>query len=213
LLLPVIAEHFTLKEEPEKLRLFRSAVFVPIDGVDFTPYANLLTRSINEARIAERVVVMTDGDHGVGQDDEDEDDDPSVDQNQPAGNGASATNEEVIMPGERRKRALDALAMANGASGILAAITSRYSLEGELLEAGNGAILRAAYVSLHPRSGKKWDKAAALEGDDRAKAIGAIFKNARKGDFAQMLADLIEKKKHTFVVPAYIEKTIREVVA
>jgi putative ATP-dependent endonuclease of OLD family len=213
LLLPVIAEHFTLKEEPEKLRLFRSAVFVPIDGVDFTPYANLLTRSINEARIAERVVVMTDGDHGVGQDDEDEDDDPSVDQNQPAGNGASATNEEVIMPGERRKRALDALAMANGASGILAAITSRYSLESELLEAGNGAILRAAYVSLHPRSGKKWDKAAALEGDDRAKAIGAIFKNARKGDFAQMLADLIEKKKHTFVVPAYIEKTIREVVA
>jgi putative ATP-dependent endonuclease of OLD family len=213
LLLPVIAEHFTLKDEPEKLRLFRSAVFVPIDGVDFTPYANLLTRSINEARIAERVVVMTDGDHGVGQDDEDEDDDPSVDQNQPAGNGASATNEEVIMPGERRKRALDALAMANGASGILAAITSRYSLEGELLEAGNGAILRAAYVSLHPRSGKKWDKAAALEGDDRAKAIGAIFKNARKGDFAQMLADLIEKKKHTFVVPAYIEKTIRQVVA
>jgi putative ATP-dependent endonuclease of OLD family len=210
LLLPVIAEHFTLKEEPEKLRLFRSAVFVPIDGVDFTPYANLLTRSINEARIAERVVVMTDGDHGVGQD---EDDDPSADENQPAGNGTSATNEKVIIPGERRKRALDALARANGASAILATITSRYSLESELLEAGNGAILRAAYVSLHPRSGEKWDKAAALEGDDRAKAIGAIFKNARKGDFVQMLADLIEKKKHTFVVPAYIEKTIREVVA
>jgi putative ATP-dependent endonuclease of OLD family len=211
LLLPVIAEHFTLKEEPEKLRLFRSAVFVPIDGVDFTPYANLLTRAINEARIAERVVVMTDGDHGVGQDDEDEDDDP--DESQPAGNKASATNEEVIIPGERRKRALDELAKANGASDILVAITSRYSLESELLEAGNSAILRAAYVSLHRRSGKKWDRAAALEGDERAKAIGAIFKNARKGDFAQILADLIEKKKHTFVVPAYIEKTIREVVA
>ena len=38
LLLPVIAEHFTLKGQPEKLRLFRSAVFVPIDGVDFVPY-------------------------------------------------------------------------------------------------------------------------------------------------------------------------------
>jgi putative ATP-dependent endonuclease of the OLD family len=89
-------------------------------------------------------------------------------------------------------------------------------LESELLEAGNGAILRAAYVSLHKRSGKKWDKAAALEGDARSKAIQGIFKNARKGDFAQVLADLIEKieeNKHTFVVPPYIEETIREVVA
>ncbi|MGY8664148.1 AAA family ATPase [Bradyrhizobium sp. UFLA05-109] len=213
LLLPVIAEHFTLKQEPEKLRLFRSTVFVPIDGVDFTPYADLLTREINEARIAERVVVMTDGDHGVSQDDEDEDHRAGADENQSASNAASMTNEEVIIPGERRKRALDALAKANGASSILAAITSRYSLESELMEAGNGAILRAAYVSLHPRSGKKWDKAAALVGDERARAIGAIFKNARKGDFAQTLADLIEKKRHAFVVPAYIEKTIREVVA
>jgi putative ATP-dependent endonuclease of OLD family len=213
LLLPVIAEHFTLKEEPDKLRLFRSAVFVPIDGVDFTPYVNLLTRVINGARIAERVVVMTDGDHGVGQDDEDDDPEPGADGVQTAEEGGAGADEEPIIPGERRKRALDALAKANGASAILAAITSRYSIESELLEAGNGAILRAAFVSLHPRSGKKWDKAAALEGDARAKAISAIFKNSRKGDFAQVLADLIENKKHTFIVPPYIEATIREVIA
>ncbi|GLR82905.1 AAA family ATPase (plasmid) [Azospirillum oryzae] len=213
LLLPVIAEHFTLKNEPEKLRLFRSAVFVPIDGVDFTPYANLLTCTINEARIAERVVVMTDGDHGAAQENEVRDDDPSVGEDQPGEEVALATKKEVIIPGEQRKRELDALAKANGASAVFAAITSRYSLESELLEAGNGTILRAAYVSLHPRSGKKWDKAAALEGDERAKVIGAIFKNARKGDFAQTLAALIEEKEHTFIVPTYIEKTIREVVA
>ena len=212
LLLPVIAEHFTLKEEPEKLRLFRSAVFVPIDGVDFTPYANLLTRVVNEARIAERVVIMTDGDLGLGGDSEDEDDVSLADEDQSSAEKASAIKEGVI-PGELRKRALDVLAKANGASTILAAITSRYSLESELLGAGNGEILRAAYVTLHPRSGKKWDKVAALDGDDRAKGIGEIFKNARKGDFAQILADLIEKKKHPFIVPAYIEKTIREVVA
>lgn len=214
LLLPVIAEHFTLKGQPEKLRLFRSAVFVPIDGVDFVPYANLLTRQINEARIAERVVVMTDGDHGVGESDEDEED-----AEQGAGEGEGVEPDDVgenFSPGERRKRALDALAKTNGAEGVLSAITSHYSLESELLEAGNAAILRAAYVSLHKRSGKKWDKAAALEGDARAKAIQGIFKNARKGDFAQALADLIEKidqNQHTFVVPKYIEDTIREVVA
>ena len=214
LLLPVIAEHFTLKGQPEKLRLFRSAVFVPIDGVDFMPYANLLTRQINEARIAERVVVMTDGDNGVGESDEDEEDaEPATDEE----DGAKLDDVgEEILPGERRKRTLDALAKTNRAEGVLSAITSRYSLESELVEAGNAAILRAAYVSLHKRSGKKWDRAAALDGDARAKAIQGIFKNARKGDFAQVLADLIEKidqNKHTFVVPKYIDDTIREVVA
>lgn len=212
LLLPVIAEYFTLKDEPEKLRLFRSAVFVPIDGVDFSPYANLLTRPINEARIAERVVIMTDGD-GVADQDENEDDDPSTDESRPADSASSVANEERIIPGQRRKRALDALAIKNGASEIMATITSRYSLESELLEAGNGAILRAVYLSMHPRSANKWDRAATLAGDERARAIGAIFKNARKGDFAQKLADLIEKKAFAFTVPPYIEKTIREVVA
>ncbi|MNJ34062.1 hypothetical protein D3C77_287600 [compost metagenome] len=216
LLLPVIAEHFTLKDQPEKLRLFRSAVFVPIDGVDFMPYANLLTRQINEARIAERVVVMTDGDHGVGQGDDDEDDADAADEEDDGEEIESSADAQSLIPGERRKRALEALAKANGAEGVLSAITSRYSLESELLEAGNGAILRAAYVSLHKRSGKKWDRAAALEGDARAKAIQKLFKNARKGDFAQTLADLIEKipeNSHTFVVPKYIADTIREVVA
>lgn len=214
LLLPVIAEHFTLKGQPEKLRLFRSAVFVPIDGVDFLPYANLLTRQINEARIAERVVIMTDGDRGVSETGEDDEDaEPAADERDGAERDDAG---EETLPGERRKRALDALAKSNGAEGVLSAITSRYSLENEMLEAGNAAILRAAYVSLHRRSGKKWDKAAALDGDARAKAIQGIFKNARKGDFAQVLADLIEKidqNEHTFIVPKYIEDTIREVVA
>ena len=216
LLLPVIAEHFTLKDHPEKLRLFRSAVFVPIDGVDFMPYVNLLTRQINEARIAERVVVMTDGDHGVGQGDDDEECADAADEEDDGEEIEPGADGEQLIPGERRKRALEALAKTNGAEGILSAVTSRYSLESELLEAGNGAILRAAYVSLHKRSGKKWDKAAALEGDARAKAIQKLFKNARKGDFAQTLADLIEKipeNGHTFAVPKYIADTIREVVA
>lgn len=214
LLLPVIAEHFTLKDQPEKLRLFRSTVFVPIDGVDFMPYANLLTRQINEARIAERVVVMTDGDHGVGLGEDDDAD--AADEEEDGEEIESSADAEPLIPGERRKRALEALAKANGAEGVLSAVTSRYSLESELLEAGNGAILRAAYVSLHKRSGEKWDKAAALEGDARAKAIQKLFKNARKGDFAQTLADLIEnipENSHTFVVPKYIADTIREVVA
>lgn len=219
LLLPVMAEYYTLKDDPEKLRLFRSTVFVPIDGVDFKPYANLLTSVVNGARIAERVVVMTDGDHGVRQGSEDDDDDDidevdaEADVDPDELDAEAEDGIEPLIPGERRKRALDKLAAENGATAILAAVTSRYSLESELLQAGNDDILRAAYLRLHPRSRKKWDKAVALEGDERAKAIQAIFKSARKGDFAQVLADLIEKKDHVFIVPPYIEETIREVVA
>lgn len=234
LLLPVIAEHHTLKNEPEKLRLFRSTVFVPIDGVDFIPYANLLTASLNGARIAERVVVITDGDRGTGKKkkknandqsdngdeiDDLEDDDLEVlegdqeDETDATGLGKPA--QPVPLPGERRKAALDKLAQDNGAVGCLSAFTSTYTLEPELLEAGNAAILRKAFLKLHERSAEKWDAAVALEGDVRAKSIGKIFKNARKGDFAQILAELIEAgdKELPFTVPKYIEDAILAVVA
>ena len=235
LLLPVIAEHHTLKDAPEKLRLFRSAVFVPIDGVDFLPYANLLTASVNGARIAERVVVMTDGDRGKAKkkdkatDEADsgasEDVDDFDDEDLFEGDESADTNKDecetldraelALLPGERRKAALDKLAAKNKATDCLTAITSTYTLETELLEVGNAAILRKAYLTRHPRSGKKWDAAVKLEGDARVEAMDLIFKEARKGDFAQILADLIEAKDNDlpFTVPKYIEDAIFAVVA
>lgn len=221
LLLPVIAKHYTLKDLPDKLRLFRSAVFIPIDGVDFSPYTTLLLTPVNEARIADRVVVMTDGDKGVASDDDVEDgesDSGAADAGSPdaAENSEEGVPEpvapEVVIPGEKRKADLEALASSLGAANHFAAITSTYSLEAELLEAGNGAILEKAYLALHPKSKKTWKNAVALIGDERAKAIHKIFKSTRKGDFAQLLARLIEDGE-TFYVPTYITKAIEEVVA
>ncbi|RUX07651.1 ATP-dependent endonuclease [Mesorhizobium sp. M8A.F.Ca.ET.059.01.1.1] len=227
LLLPAIAKHHTLKDHPDQLRLFKSTVFVPIDGVDFSPYATLLLTTVNGARIADRVVILTDGDKGTGDSDDDEDDDEELPSDASDGVPASpaseqdvplvsdeddeAVPEEPSIPGEMRKAALMSLASSLGASEHLAAVTSIYSLETELLEAGNSAILRKAYLTLHPRSKKKWDNAVALSGDERAKKIHEIFKKTRKGDFAQILARLIEDGD-TFVVPAYIAKAIEEVV-
>ncbi|MCB9629892.1 MAG: AAA family ATPase [Sandaracinaceae bacterium] len=223
LLLPAIAKHHTLKSEPEKLRLFRSTVFVPIDGVDFMPYAKLLTLAINEARIAERVVILTDGDRAAGKDKEDEGDDEddsplgmsATDQTSPPDAVTESlgvvTNADVLLPGERRKTALDSLAKRNGAEASTFTITSTYSLETELLEAGNEPVLRRAYLKLHPRSEKKWAEAVALSADDRARAVHKLFKAARKGDFAQILAELIDEGEE-FIVPSYIEQAIMEVV-
>lgn len=244
LLLPAIAEHHTLKADKDKLRLFRSAVFIPIDGVDFSPYATLLLSAVNGARIADRVVVMTDGDKATGSDDDEEDaenpeegaaaadaaqedtEDPAPPEDvadgtisKMAGSLASAVTEKVApataraLPGEQRKAALEKLAERLDATARLSVLTSTYSLEAELLEAGNGEILREAYLTLHCRSQKKWNAVAALSGDARAQAVHDLFKTTRKGDFAQVLARLIEDGKDPFVVPSYMAAAIEEVVA
>ncbi|WP_312950453.1 AAA family ATPase [Agrobacterium sp.] len=221
LILPAIAQHHTLKDQADKLRLFRSAVFLPIDGVDFLPYAELLLSEQNGARIADRVVVMTDGDKGTkkGGVDDDEDEE-GADDKEPGEDEAADEDAEAglvvatqgMLPGERRKLSLDKLAERLGAESHLFAVNSTYSLESELIEAGNNDIMRKAYLRLHPRSKKKWDEAVALTGDDRAKAIASIFDAARKGDFAQILARLIEDGD-AFVVPDYIATAIKQVVA
>lgn len=213
LLLPVIAKHHTLKDHGDKLRLFRSAVFVPIDGVDFDPYATLLLTPMNGARIVDRLVIMTDGDktsESKGDDEEEEKDDEYA---IPEGSQlkAAALDGPKKLPGELRKMKLQALAKKLEAEEHVTIVTNTYSLEAELLEAGNAAIMRKAYLALHPRSHKKWDKAASLSGDERAETIYEIFKGTRKGDFAQVLAQLIEDGE-AFDVPSYIALAIEEVV-
>lgn len=186
LLLPVIAKEVVLKAEPEKLRLFRSAVFVPIDGVDFQPYAKFLLSPYNEVRIADRLVVLTDGD-------------------------GSEVAEGAITPGAVRKRDLEAIAARLGASDLLEVVINDYSLETELVRAGNEAILKRAYVKLHPRSAEKWDTAAGKVGAAQAAAIQKLFETTRKGDFAQLVADEINNGA-SFTVPIYLKEAIEAIV-
>jgi putative ATP-dependent endonuclease of OLD family len=50
-----------------------------------------------------------------------------------------------------------------------------------------------------------------MSGDERASKIRGIFEKARKGDFAQVLARLIEDGED-FEVPDYIRQAIEQVV-
>jgi putative ATP-dependent endonuclease of the OLD family len=185
LLLPIIAKKYVLKDSPEQYRIFRSAVFVPIDGVDFLPYARLLLTSFTDARIADRVVIITDGDGG-------------------ASNKANS-------PGQLRKQALDGFATEVGASELLDVVTNTYSLEAELVQAGNADLLKKVYIELHSQSENKWDEAVAKTGDEQASAIQALFKTTRKGDFAQIFAERIVKGE-TVVVPGYLKSAIEALV-
>ncbi len=186
LLLPIIASHHVLKSRPSDLRTFRSAVFVPIDGVDFEPYVRLLLTSRNGVRVADRVVVMTDGDSGA-----EEDDEPS--------------------PGEARRAALSQIATELKGVDILETVVSTYSLETELVRAGNAGLLRCAYLAIHPKSGDKWDAAVASPEAEQSLAIRHLFTRTRKGDFAQRVAERVQDGE-ALLIPAYITKAIEALV-
>jgi len=186
LLLPIIARKFVLKDKPEQLRLFRSAVFVPIDVVDFSPYIKLLLSPFNDVRVADRVVVMTDGD-------------------------STKAVDGKASPGDLRKTALEALAKDLGASAYFTVVVNTYSLETELVTAGNDDLLKTVFLELHRNSEAKWLDAASKTGDEQARAIQALFESTRKGDFAQILADKISEGA-AFSVPPYIIAAIEALV-
>ena len=186
LLFPVIAKHYVLKGRPADFRIFRSAVFVPIDGVDFTPYAKALLSPHDGVRIADRLVIVTDGDKHT------------VDEGQ-------------ALPGDKRKTELDALAANKNAADKLDVFVNTYSLEIEMVGAGNAAQLKDVYLALHPLSGTNWDEAVAKDRDARAKAIHELFQSTPKGDFAQLLAEEVASSK-SFKVPDYIRGAIEALV-
>lgn len=186
LLLPVIAKHYVLKDRQAEFRIFRSAVLVPIDGVDFLPYAKALLSPYNDVRIVDRLVIATDGDKHTADIGEDS-------------------------PGKKRSSELRSLAKSKSAADILDVIVNTYSLETELVTAGNAACMKEVYLELHPRSAAKWDEALANDGDARAKAIQELFKNTPKGDFAQLLAEKVATSM-TFNVPGYLRDTIEALI-
>jgi putative ATP-dependent endonuclease of OLD family len=180
LLLPVVAKCLLFKNDREALLRFKGTVIVPIDGVDFRPYIEVLLRGHDGARVADRVVVITDAD-------------PSV-------------------PGNR-KRDLESLATELGVKDALDVYTNTNTLEHEILVAGNEALLKQAFLNLHPRSGGDW--AALIENVPKVNRPEAFLrlieaKKTRKGDLAQAIAARIVAGDN-FCVPPYLEQAIRRI--
>lgn len=190
LLLPLLAEKFVLKDRPEKYRIFRAAVLVPIEGVDFEPYVRLLIVPHGGICIADRVVVMTDGDRHSSNE-----------------SGESGTN---------RKARLDSIARVNPGQEVLSVILGNYSLETDLIAAGNEALMREVYLRLHPRSQEKWMEAVGeVNPDERARGIQKLFSDPEtpKGDFVQRLAEkILSSAELHFQVPKFIVDAIEALV-
>ena len=71
--------------------------------------------------------------------------------------------------------------------------------------------MKEVYLTLHPPSTAKWDRALSKDGDDRAKRIQKLFITTPKGDFAQLLAEKIAASQK-FRVPCYIKSAIESLV-
>lgn len=185
LLLPIIAKNYVFHDNEEKYRVFRSAVFVPIDGVDFEPYAKVLLTPFNETRICDKLVIVTDGD--------------------------KSKQSGERLPGQDRKDRLDKVARDRQAISNLHVEISTYSLESELVAAGNAALMRTAFLEVYQRSQEQWHEAIAKTGDERARAVEKLFEYRRKGDFAHALAYQMASNVE-FNVPPYIENALRALV-
>jgi putative ATP-dependent endonuclease of the OLD family len=193
MLLRVLAEHVVFpasrdgdpRADPnrEMREQFRAISIVAVDGVDFHPYLRLLLPT--NLPLVDRIVVVTDGDGGAG---------------------------------ELRKDAIEAAFPVHISGALLSVHVGVTTLEAELYASvTNEAVLREAFLAQHPQSAAKWDSVAPLTSatpEERAEAFSKALKSKTldlgKGDFAQVVAELIEDAAGTgFVVPAYLAAAIR----
>lgn len=119
--------------------------------------------------------------------------------------------------GELRRDEMSAAFPGQIASGCLAVKVGTGTLEAELYASvGNETVLRSAFLKQHPRSGQKWDDLCPPGTDDpavRAARFSMALKDKSlglgKGDFAQVIAQLLEKSNVLdFTAPTYLLEAI-----
>lgn len=160
---------------------FQGATMVAIDGVDFEPYVDLLLKPVGPSRIADRVVVVTDKDPGVKGD---------------------------------RPQSLRDKARAYDALPFFSVHENAITLEESLYLRENETLLKAAYLDVRPGSRAKWEgEIESKPPAERPAEFLALFTAksypVRKGDFAQALANRLEKdlgdEVPDFLVPKHDE--------
>jgi putative ATP-dependent endonuclease of OLD family len=158
---------------------FRAISIVPVGGIDFVPFLRLLLH--DRRPLVDRVVVVTDGDKGAG---------------------------------ARRRDRIYELFGPHHDSGVLQVEVGQTTLESDLYaDAENEPVLRKAFADQHKRSLDKWDDISSPEATaaERASAFATALRydlDLGKGDFAHLVAELIESPPVSLRVPPYLERAI-----
>lgn len=198
ILLPVLAHRcmYPTDEDGDRQnrRKFRGISIIPIGSVDFSPYVKLLLQPVNGFRLADRLVVVTDGDPGV----ESAELDPTSDGN--------ADRRRF-----NRRANLEAIASTYNADDVLFIAESHYTLEADLMEPieVNEEVMRTAFLAQKPQSEAIWNSLA--QSDSPAEAFYRRLRShsrfISKGEFAHDVARLLEAGE-TFCCPSYLKEAI-----
>ncbi len=195
---------------------------INVGSVDFSPYIRLLLTSVGGARLADQLIVITDGDPPQA-------DNPSLTRDPEPVPGPAADCEQGAGPDAPQDDAADdepaaynraselrALGDVLGAGDALHIAEAPHTLEADLLVPGsdNHVALGRALLLQRPRSARQWQ--AITASPDPAQAMYVKLRATRgwisKGQFAHDVAALISGGEN-FTCPAYLEAAVRQVTA
>ncbi|MEU2235610.1 ATP-dependent nuclease [Streptomyces vietnamensis] len=213
LLIPAFAD-IVLSSLPEAEQrrakaVFRGTCIVAVDGVDFTPYLRVLLAEAGDARIADRVVVITDQDPGkkTAEATDDFQGGEGLEAPEPVGAAAVRFN--------RASWLRDNLLQWRVPQERFHIAESKPTLEPELMRPdGNQELLADIFFDLRPKSQHHWKAITeAATADERADAFGALFAKGTgiglpKGDYAYRLAERLTQHPGRFKVPEHLAAAI-----
>ncbi|PRA10418.1 hypothetical protein CQ010_13905 [Arthrobacter sp. MYb211] len=191
ILIPEVARRHPRAQSTEAKRHLSSVAYIPIDGVDFDPYLNILLKG--DFPRVDRVVVLTDGD---------------IDKT-----GASQ--------GKARKERIETKFANDVSADRLFVRHGLTTLEADIFGMSeNEKLLKDAYKKIHPRSDKKWEDAFSELEDDtkiRSKEFARMLRQKKggldlgKGDFSQLVAESLYDGQD-LVLPNYIEQAVEDIL-
>jgi putative ATP-dependent endonuclease of OLD family len=204
--LPPLARHCVLDKTAAdyraRCREFRAVSIISIGSVDFGPYLKLLLQEVNGVRLVDRLVVITDGDPDL---DDDQDDDDLDDE------AEAGTLEEPAARLSRKDR-LEEIATELGADAVLTVFAAKFTLEADLMNpfTVNGPLLETAFKRQKPRSGKFWNrlKTSTDPAEDFYRKLRTTKRYIGKGEFAHDVAELIQGGG-TFECPDYLTQAVQ----
>jgi putative ATP-dependent endonuclease of OLD family len=194
--------------------VFRGSCIVAVDGVDFTPYLRALLADVGGVRIADRVVVITDQDpKKTAEPDAEETELPLPDT---ATTGTTVGDQaETEASGFNRAVFLTKhLQDWDVPEECYRIAESRPTLEPELMQPENRALLKDVFLDLRPKSAHRWKTVDdATTSDEQAAAFGTLFtagtSKLPKGDYAYRLAERLATQPDSFRVPEHLAAAIR----